>query len=179
MKRVLLIGIILAILILAMPQGVSAATSSGGAAQAAEVTATIADYITLVVTGPASTWMLNFDNNPVQCDSDAKCNQLNNAITFAISSNDGWTLSAVGDNSGNIGFLKTSESPFLSLVNRLKIGPNPTAAYVTVETTKTLQTGTLGVTPPFTKNLQQTLAITDDATRTYHLTLTFDATTNA
>ena len=174
MKKVLLIGFVLAILLLAFPQGVMAAVSDG---DSAIVTATIADYIDLVVTGP-STWGLTYTATQCAIPSDyTNCNQLTNAISFDISSNDGWALSVLGDNTGNQGFLRSSGTGAASLQRRFLIGPDSSSNYVTVETTKQLHIGVLGDTVPFTKNLQQTLAITDDATKTYTLTLVFDATT--
>jgi hypothetical protein len=171
MKRILLLGIILAICILAMPQGVLAATASSGGS--AVVSATIEDYINLVVTGP-SVWTLSYTASA--CGD--HCNVLSPGIKFDISSNDGWTLTA-SKNGPNDGYLKAGT---YNLANRLFIGPNPYAApenWISTDAAHKIETGLKGVTPQFSRDLQQTLSINDDANLgTYSITLAFDATTN-
>ena len=171
MKKVILIGLILAILLLAFPQGVMAATDT------AAVSATIADYIFLDVTGPTSAWPLEFTHVTNECDAVPECNQLTNAISFAINTNDAWFLTAKQDSTGQVGRLLSGST---YLTNPLYIGPNTANNYVTVVSAdQLLESGTtVGVITPFTKNLRQTLAIGDQsALGTYSITLTFDATT--
>jgi hypothetical protein len=176
MKKVLLIGFVLAILLLAFPQGVLAAepdTATGSAVVSAEITS----YITLAVT-PPPTWELEFDAN--ECGTGdptgAGCNQLADAIKFDISSNDGWTLNVL-QNSANDGYLKSGSE---ALQNRLFIGPDTGGIFVDAHAAHPLQTGpkTTATGVSHYKTLRQKLDILDNAALTgYTITLDFNVVT--
>jgi hypothetical protein len=166
MKKLLLIGLILAICILAMPQGVLAATDDGFAV----VSANINDYVSLIVTPPGN-WPLAYD--ATTCG--AACNELAPAIGFAVSSNDAWTVRSLDDTLQD-GFMVGKASTNTPLANRLLIGPDTSTAYVNLIINQDLQTGTMSGS--FTKNLRQTLAITDDSRNNpFTITINFDVTT--
>jgi hypothetical protein len=183
MKRVLLIGIILAICILAMPQGVLAATSGGGAAQQADVTAKIASYIDLTVSGPGTTtWNMAFIPLTDECALGGgtpfgHCNQLTEAINFALSSNDGWTVNSKANPTFG-GWMWKDGTTIPHLVNMLQIGPDGSSAYVTTDVDRSLKTGAKTASTSFKQTLRQVVDINDDATNTYKITLTFNAVTN-
>ena len=176
MKKVLLIGFVLAILLLAFPQGVMAADTGS-----ATVSATISDYIDLVVTRASSdAWVLDY--TVAQCDgsSTTGCNKLANNIQFDINTNSAWQLRLLQD-AAKDGYLTSGTTP---LTNRLTIGPvNSGSTYLVATASSSpqeLQSGLLpdsGIVPQFTKSLQQQLAIADDATLTYSNTLNFNVIT--
>jgi len=178
MKKVLLIGLILAILLLAFPQGVMALDTGS-----ATVSATISDYIDLVVTRASSApWVLDY--TVTQCDAPLAtttgCNKLIDNIQFDINTNAAWKLSLLADADKN-GYLTSDTTP---LTNRLTIGPvNSGTTYLVATSSSSaqeLQSGLLpdsGIVPQFKKSLQQQLAIADDSTLTYSNTLNFNVIT--
>jgi hypothetical protein len=176
MKKVLLIGFILVILLLAFPQGVMASDSGS-----ATVSATITNYIDLIVSGPAtSPWVLDY--TVTQCDAPINtqvgCNKLSNEILFDIQTNAAWKLRLMEDVTYD-GYMKSGTT---ALTNPLYIGPvNSGTTYLKPTISglpQDLQTGTLpdsGIVPQFAKSLQQRLNIADDSTFTYGITLYFNA----
>jgi|WetSurMetagenome_2_1015567.scaffolds.fasta_scaffold664466_1 hypothetical protein len=168
MKKLLLLGLVLAILILAMPQGVSAANDQG----TATVSAKIEDSITLAVTDPAL-WTLNFGVD--ECSGTANCNQADGAISGTVNSNDDWTLTSQADADG---YMRSSTN--VPLGNRLLIQVE-TGEYGELTSAHQLASGT-GLTPyqTFSRNLRQVLAITDRSDiGNYGIVITLDATSAA
>ena len=171
MKKVLLIGFILVILLLAFPQGVMAADDTGSAT----VSATISDYITLHVDTPTA-WVLSFTANG--CGGDDACNQKDDAISGTVHSSDDWTLATVAHATGK---MATSA---VALQNNLLIETDPSVAagYSDLTAARTLETGTGGLTvgEPFANNLRQTLDIQDRSDiGEYSITIQLAATTAA
>jgi hypothetical protein len=167
MKKVLLIGFVLAILLFAFPQGVLAATDDGQAT----VSARISDYITLTVTNPGD-WPLAYDAN--QCGGTEHCNQ-GAPIGFTVSSNDQWTVRSLTDTDQD-GFMVGSDDASTPLAELLLIGPDVSAGYVDLTDNRDLQTDSMSKS--FTKNLRQVLAITDDSRNNpFTITINFDVTT--
>jgi len=167
MKKVLLLGLILAILILAMPQGVLAATGTGSAT----VSASIEDYTTLSVVQP-SLWTMSFANNPIQCDSVATCNLKDNAISGTVYSSDDWTLTAHADAPYQMG--ASSTGPYLT--NLLYIQTESGWGDLNVPGTIAHGAGNLAVGEPFANDLKQTLADADRSDLGYSIVIALTAT---
>jgi hypothetical protein len=81
MKKILFIGLILAILLFAFPQGVSAAESDS-----ATVVASVESKLDCVATHPAGTWALTRGQNNFLYGSDA--------VSLTVDSTTDWTLTA-------------------------------------------------------------------------------------
>jgi hypothetical protein len=172
MKRVLLIGIILAILILAMPQGVSAAST-------AVVTAQVKDYISFTAVGPVSNWPLYFAVVPGVAESaSAPDNYQIGALALSVTSNTPWKIQVSGESGGYLRPYAGSAYTGTPLVNPLGIGKTAYQAVTGSLTTLQDETGTATTTYTDTYNYKQTLAVTDITGPTYRTVLTFDCSFN-
>jgi hypothetical protein len=169
MKKLLLLGLILAICILAFPQGVLADTTAG-----VTVNANFANFLCLTASGP-STWTLDYSQlgyvNTIPAAS---------GIKLYPDANQAWKITVYSAAHGGK-FYSTTASDTLN--NLLQIeNSDAGGTFVNVGTTATtaplIASDTLGT---FSKQraLQQVLDITHDvAEPDYSITLTFDIAPN-
>jgi hypothetical protein len=181
MKKLLLIGLILAILILAMPQGVSAATVP----QAPIVNANIVHTLGFTAPSPA-TWVL--DRGTSATDNYLSGSSAGDPIVMTVDSATTWGVTAIDSNTGGTAGSQAHMKPTagfapataLPLVNALQVQTGAsayTALPETGTTPVTIQTGSQGVTT-WNEDLKQTVALTDITltTGTYQMTITFTCT---
>jgi len=162
MKRILLLGIILVICILAMPQGVMAL-------EYADVTANVDSVLELDVTGP-SEWLLTTGEVNVNPD----------AIDYTIIANSPWSVTIVPTPDDGI-MAATLTDHVLGSVLEIETIPDgvPSGSYLPVITTAKILSDdiTAEAGNPYSANLQQDVAWTDERlTETgdvYKITLTF------
>ena len=184
MKKLLLIGLILAICILAMPQGVSAATASP------IVNANIVHTLVFTAPSPAA-WVL--DRGTGATDNYLSSTGSGTApIAMSVDSANGWGVTAVDANTGaNAGhmvpvspFTPTAAGPLVNVLQVLTVGPvGPTGTYTALPTASpftpvSIKTGTSGVTT-WNEDLKQTVALADYALTTggpYRMTITLTCT---
>ena len=166
MKKVLLIGLILAICILAMPQGVMAATDIKPAVVNANVTAIALDFkVTNPTCGdPAGVWQLQRGLNTLSAST---------GIKTEVNSSRAWQISAVGAASAHTGSMISGGSPS-NFLQALTILQESTNSYVVLSGTPVVQTGPPGnlVQNLRYTNLQQSVADLDKALTDYQITIT-------
>jgi hypothetical protein len=167
MKRVLLIGIILAILILAMPQGVSAATNTP-----LTILATVPQSIEFVPTWTATSWPLSFVSPGPTTTTDS------DALHFVVTSNAPWAVTAADTDATNT---NGHMAPYVGtaygtpvLVNELKVGG---IAHLT-NTGILLHSDTATGVTTFDEPLAQTLVSSDSSVPGYRIVLTFNCVPN-
>jgi hypothetical protein len=165
MKKVLFLGLILAILLFAFPQGVTAAVTGD-----VTVDATIAESIDFTPSTEAVSWDLSFvaPNGPI--------NVKDPAVSFGIVSNRPWKITVTDADTDTAGHLTPYDGSGYSgieLYNPLIVG------------TINMEGGTGGtilsdVKGTYTKttSFTQTLIDTDAAGPTYRIVLTFDIMDN-
>jgi hypothetical protein len=163
MKKVLFLGFILAILLLAFPQGVTAATTGS-----VTVDASIADSIDFTPSVTTITWPLVFTPSPI--------NTLDPAVTFAVTSNRPWKINVDDKDGATAGHLTPWGGSGYSgtpLFNALHVGS------VNLDTAGggIILSGEKGSSSP-TTSFTQTLVDTDAAGPTYRIVLTFDIMDN-
>ena len=179
MKKLLLIGVILAILILAMPQGVLAAT------QAPVVNANIAH--TLVFTAPSpSLWTLGRGATA----TDNLLSSGPGAIPIGVDTANKWELKAIDANAGGTaghqahmiptsGFTPTYAVPLENALQVQTGGWGGTATFTALPesgtTPVTIKAAQLSGVYSFTEDLKQTVGISDYVLTagTYQMTITF------
>jgi hypothetical protein len=157
MKKVLLIGLILAILILAMPQGVSADTAT--------VNAAVVESLSFSAAGSnVTSWNLYyFAPGPVNTNT--------GGLNLAVSLNNPWHITLSGDNSGHLQPYVSGTYTGLPLFNPLHIvnGGDDQAVSGTTSTIFTSATATDGWTRHY--DYQQTLVVTDDPNPNYQIVM--------
>ena len=179
MKRLLLLGIILAICIFAMPQGVLAATQ-----QQATVTSTVQTYLELRMDNPASQpWTLTSGDEVKPFYNDFYAEQSPNAypIKLNVSSNNIWTVQANGT---HLGHMYSTVVPH-PLINAMNITTNDVGQPVNwIQLSDSLQTirqsrllTERGKTT-FSRNLEQDVFSSDPVAADYSITITFVASSN-
>jgi hypothetical protein len=186
MKKLLLLGLILAILILAMPQGVSAATAPANPV----VNANIAHTLVFTAPSPAA-WVL--DRGTVATDNYLSSTGSGTApIVMTVDSANGWGVTAVDANiltgAGHMvpvtPFTPAEAGPLVNALQVMTAGPvGPTGTYTALPTASpftpvTIRTGVSGVTT-WNEDLKQTVALTDYSLTTggpYRMTITFTCT---
>jgi len=162
MKKVLLIGLILAILLLAFPQGVSAAVDS------AEVAATM-EPVSEVIATFAGGWNLERGT----------ANLFANAISVTVDSNSPWGLTAQDLKAANPGFMVGSDPALTPLKTGFKFH---TYGAGVIKDSQTLygagQAGQVKNTAtPYTYNVDQDVLFNDNsAFDPYTITITFTLT---
>ena len=172
MKRILLLGIILAILILAMPQGVLALSD----AKTAIVNANVVQALTFSVTpaGALTDWQLTSGTTNDQAD----------AVTFHVISTAGWDVKAAdATTSGHPGHLvqwdgSTYPASAKFIAAAMKIGQLPAAgmADLSASASPTLATHGAGTWDTDTTDLSQAVNLVGDErlqTNNYRIVITF------
>jgi hypothetical protein len=165
MKKLLLIGLILAICILAFPQGVMAAQTAP-----VTVNAQFSDFLCLTASNPVNTWTLDFSQlNYVNTLSAA------NGITLNPDASRTWKITVY--NATDRKFFSPTATPHL-LTNVLKIATtDANDAFTDIGTSVTplmVASGNQG-TFAIKRGLQQSLNIVNDkAASDYRIVLTFD-----
>jgi len=166
MKKVLLILFVLAICVLAMPQGVMAATDIKPAVVNANVTAIALDFkVTNPTCGnPAGVWQLQRGLNTLSALT---------GIKTEVNSSRAWQISAVGLASDHTGSLM-SQANHGNFLQALTILQESTNSYVILSGTPVVQTGPPGnlVQNLRYTNLQQSVADLDKALTDYQITIT-------
>jgi hypothetical protein len=161
MKKLLLIGMILAILILAMPQGVMAADDD------AVVTATVAD-VSVVNVAPVAAWEL--DRGTANLNTDA--------ISVTVDSTSPWGLTVQDTKETNAGFMVGNDDPKTPLdAGFVFEGFEPG----TLNAEQTLfDPGQIpqveNTESPYLYDIDQDVSNEDDSSLTYQITLTFTLT---
>jgi hypothetical protein len=173
MKRVLLIGFILAVCILAMPQGVMAVAPGTGVPVVVNALYDQQTDFTAALDNPSGGWVWNLVVNTLPGDNDKP-----NAIHFSVSSLYGWSVSGVdsyatgtrGHMQGDQGQL---QNPYQMTVN------GGAGGYVDFTGTPGVPVvvksgGSLNVPQPWDESLRQVVLSNDLASHTgYHTQLTF------
>jgi hypothetical protein len=156
MKKVLLIGLILAICVLAFPQGVLAAD------QNVEINANVNDVSELTAAWVGGTW----DLYRASTDENLK----SQAVHVTVDSSSQWTLSAADANSeGDSGYMISSGDGSTPLATKFKLdGQN-----LDIET---LREGNAEPLTDYYFDVQQQVINTDDSSLTYKITVTFTLT---
>lgn len=152
MKKLLLIGLILVVCMLAFPQGVMAVNT----ANTATVDATVKTFAKIDATF----------NGPWELKRGA--NNLDNGITVTVDSNTPWTTKA--EDLTNSGYLTPTVGAALTAPLYIKGGALTSA--VDLETAGLPQAST-----PLSYDLDQAVDNDDDANVAYHMTITFTLTT--
>lgn len=164
MRKLLLIGLVIAVCMLAFPQGVMAASVP------ITVNANLGNYIEFTAAGPSVDWELNYLNVP-----DPFVNTLSNAISFYGESNVPWRVTVEGDHNGK--FTDPGSGASFSLTNPLKISNDDIGeVYVDTYPGTTIATGNAGSFSEMSRNLQQTLTAADLPSNNYSIILTIDCT---
>jgi len=178
MKKLLLLGLILAICVLAMPQGVLAAT------QSPVVNANIAHTLTFTATSPG-TWTMGRTGG-VATDNLLSTGSTG-PIPITVDSANKWEITAIDAKTGtNQGHMVPTGSPFAptwatALVNPLQVQTGTTTFTALPETGTTavsIKSGTSGYYPSLTEDLKQTVALSDYVltSGTYQMTITLTLT---
>jgi len=167
MKKFLLIGLILAICVLAFPQGVLAAVDDGSATVNANL-----PPIALVfdVTSPAGTWALARGSNNLEPA---------NTITIEIDSSRPWTVTAVGATTTHTGHMMSGTAPASFLENAVLIASTmDTSGFKSLATTQNVQAGVAGnkLDTVFSPDLSQLVDDSDTAKTDYTITIEFTCT---
>lgn len=172
MKRILLLGMILAICVLAFPQGVMAGdiTPDGVVVDAAyegsELVFTAEKYDP-AEGGPTWPWALS--ENPTA--DTAPWNLQEDALYFTVDSTLDWDLSASGSDDGYMRTTTTTVKPLLD--NAFLIKDEGDDAWVTTPTAGTeIETGVPADTA-FWKDIDQKVVQADYSADDYSITLTF------
>jgi hypothetical protein len=169
MKKVLLLGLILAIFILAMPQGVLAATDSSPAI----VTASVQDALDVQATWNGGTWAL--------AQSDNTLNPTGGAINVTVYSTSPWYLGVSDANTGtNTGKMisTTGTTPMIPLGSFFRISRDTPLALAVLPQTTIISNGQAQVPTDYKFAIAQQILPTDDSARDYSITLTFLLTSN-
>ena len=163
MKKVLLIGLILAILLLAFPQGVMAVTDPTAIINAELTPATLE----FAVTEPASWTLVRGDNYLPTADE----------IKVEVDSSKYWTVSAQADASAHRGQMISQTVAAEYLENQLEIWSETAAvpAYMSLINLVSVHKGDPGNygDTVFTSKLHQLVDPSDTAMNDYQITLTF------
>jgi hypothetical protein len=171
MKRVLLIGIILAILILAMPQGVLAIDT-----RTADVSASIATYLELFTVPAPAAWTLTSGTATVGYDNIYSASHGGTKpLAITIETNKGWTVTAseVTNPTATKGHMVSLTH---SLTDPMQIQQEVLTNYGALTGSVLIADGTnaeIGVIP-FTRDLAQKVYSTDTPDD-YKITITFTA----
>jgi|WetSurMetagenome_2_1015567.scaffolds.fasta_scaffold185791_2 hypothetical protein len=171
MKKVLLLGLILAILLLAFPQGVMAAT---GTPQNVPVNANVVSAISCTASGPAQQALTRGSNN-----------ELATAFTGTVISTNNWQLVATDQKTTpttEVGYMVPTTGFAPSTGPKALVAPfaiqTSGAAYSPLTSPVTVALGAAG-SNPYTKGMQQPVG-NDDwmlTTGTYQITIVFACST--
>ena len=163
MKRVLLLGMILAILILAMPQGVLA----GSALNNATVTASVTDYaaITAAFEPPVGGWNLtrySVDDN--LCP---------NCVNVTVDSSTKWGTTVADEKGAGAteNHMVADANPWPALIDHFQIDGSDLSSGKILEANKAAQ-GPSSI--PY--NIAQKIELTDDTVYNYKIVLAFTLT---
>jgi hypothetical protein len=161
MKKVLLIGLILAILLFAFPQGVMAADTDS---DTAEVTADINDVCEVTATYVGGTWALDRNSGTSNLNDDA--------ISVTVDSTSPFDLMAE-DMAGtaNDGFMVSGVIPLKTGFILEGFAAGALAGPVTVINDHAPQDAS--VEPAFLYDIAQQVTDDDDSSKTYSITVTF------
>jgi hypothetical protein len=161
MKRVLLLGIVLAIFILAMPQGVLAITNP-----AVPVTANVADVLECTADGGSSTaaWALVRGQDNVLSGS--------NGITLTVNSTFDWNLIAQDlTGSGTVGHMY--DSGVLKFLNQPFMIEDDASTMTSLAGTVDIESGPPQAETTYTHDISQEVEFADYSGDGYTITVTF------
>jgi hypothetical protein len=172
MKRVLLIGFILAICILAMPQGVMATT-----VRTADVSATIQTYIELYAPTPPTVWALTAGDHTTGYNNIYSATSSGNVkpLQLTIETNKAWRVDAEAVN-GNTAVKAHMTGPAHSLRDHLYIEQATPGNFADLYNLNAIASGTnaqIGV-QPFARDLSQRV-YSDDTPEAYAIVITLTA----
>jgi hypothetical protein len=176
MKRVLLIGFILAILILAMPQGVLAGTT-----QPATVTATINPYLDLTIGPNPTSWAMASGSTVTPVVNNFYTDKSAYPIALTVETNRNWEVRADNTVGTDKGFMKAAVTN-VALRSAMDIttadGGDPTGSWTALSNGNILIAS--GLRPPtalvsFNRNLRQAVYSNDPPENPYSITITFTA----
>lgn len=160
MKRVLLLGMILAICILAMPQGVSAAT--------ADVTANIQtiSILTAAYEPTVNPWVLQRLNASENINA--------NAINISVDCNTDWDVNVKDTKTSNPGYMNsTTSSKKLFDKFQLEEGQDANTFATLTNTAWIIESGTPIPKTIYKQDIKQQVENVDDAAEAYTITLTY------
>jgi len=170
MKKLLLIGLILAILLLAMPQGVLAAP--GDPIKTATVSGTIESSLDLVITAQpgATPWVMTAGLQPLGFDNVyATQHSGTKALSFAVDTNHKWEVRTTATDAGKMKAAVTLTDPMFITIESGVPTSLATANLLIWDGAQT----EIGVTP-FSSDLSQKVYTTDPQGN-YAITITFTA----
>jgi hypothetical protein len=159
MKKLLLLGLILAICILAMPQGVLADTAT--------VNANVVQFTDFTASGDVSGWNLYYGNpGPVNTQTDG--------LTLNVIANNPWHVTVLGTNGGKMMPFGSGGYTGTALTNALNIDTQQV-------TGSAVDLASGGRTSSWSQSYDyvQTLEATDQPRTDYQIVLTLDFATQA
>ena len=175
MKRILLLGIVLAICILVMPQGVLAnEITPDGVLVDASYAGSALTFTADKNTGEgAPSWPWALSENAA--DADAPWNLQDNALVFTVDSTLDWTVGATASDDGYMRTETTTVKPLLN--NPFMIATDDGLSMtdlelIDLETTTTIETG-IPADVGFSKDIDQKVVQADYSASDYKITLTF------
>jgi hypothetical protein len=155
MKKLLLFGLILAILILAMPQGVLAFGTS------ATVNANIEGVMTCDANSNVNPWALVRNN----------VNSVNDGISYNVTSTTDWTMTAADITNPLTGHMRDS-TVSKNLINPFGI-EKETGGQASLETAVQVKSGTPITKTKFDANINQTVDYADYSGNAYQIQIQF------
>jgi hypothetical protein len=157
MRKLLLIGLVIAVCMLAFPQGVLAAD--------VPIAATLGSSITFDASGPSDAWALSYNESE-------HINTLVDGIHLAVTSNDNWSVTVIGNNNGKFTEMGSGGHQLTNPLLISTIASPGSEDWTSTIGSVAIANGVPGIFD-VPRSLQQTIVFTDYPSNNYQIILTF------